>query len=103
LALVEQLSSRIAVLERGRGEVAGADVGLLHVIATSTQSLPFRSVDLWRHAAVDSSLREAFDRAFVDGVATLGCWLRRMVGTRDGITVVRLPGRRWRVVDTSRT
>jgi hypothetical protein len=99
-AEIERRLAHLEQLERGRGGYAGADLALLHVLASSTQALPFRAADLFRHAAVDDELRAALDGAFIDTVASLGCWLRRMAGSREGVTVERR-GRRWRVTHRS--
>ena len=78
-----------------------ADRVLGDVIITSTTSLPFRSHELLDHAATDAALRAALLEVGLQTADEVGAWLRDRIGTRHGITVSRLRGRRWRVtIDT---
>ena len=111
------LEARVAVLEQRDAErerrLAAleaaaprdqADRVLGDVIIASTKRLPFRSHELLAHAASDPTLRAALLDVGLQTADEVGAWLRDRIGTRDGITVCRLRGRRWRVtIDTSDT
>lgn len=97
---VDRLEAELGrVLRRGvRDE---ADRVLLHVLAESTVGLPFTAKKALAHASrVDAGLGAALRDATIESPGELGCWCRRMVGTRDGVTVTRLK-RGWWQVNTS--
>jgi hypothetical protein len=102
LAEVAELRQRVSALEAARPRDA-ADGELRQQLATSTEALPFRSKDLFAHGGVDAALRRALVRADCFDVETIGLWLRRERGTRDGVTIERLRRRQWRAYtsDTS--
>lgn len=95
-AEVADLRQRVAALEAIPPRDA-ADRVLGDTIATSTQRHPFRSHELLEHAAVIPALAAALADVGIQSADELGAWLRDRVGTRAGITITRLSGRRWLV------
>jgi len=102
-AELDAIRQRVAALEAVAPRDQ-ADRVLGDVITASTTGLPFRSHELLEHAATDRALRAALLDVGLQTADEVGAWLRDRVGTRHGVTVCRLRGRRWRVtIDTSDT
>ena len=103
LARLAAHDARITALEATAPRDA-ADADLAHVIARTTEHLPFTSADLLRHAATEPALTAALLEVGLQTPDELGAWLRDRAGTRAGITCRRLRGRKWLVTtDTSDT
>jgi hypothetical protein len=94
-ALEAQVQRLTLLLERGRPDRDEADAALRAVLAISTRGLPFTSGELVAHARVDADLRRALLAADVVTRQGVGTWLRDHSGTHHGISILRLPGRRW--------
>ena len=74
------------------------DRHLRRALCSGTHGLPFTVTQLLEHAREVPELGPALAAATLQTPHEIGCWLRKHQGVRDGITIERLPRRRWRAV-----
>lgn len=79
------------------------DAALRQLLPLATSGLPFTAGELLAHAGVDAELNRVLAGATLQTSGEVGAWLRGQRGHRSGVTIDRLPRRRWRAYtcDTS--
>lgn len=105
--MVQELSARVAGLELDVVELRAAkprdaaDEALRRMLPSATFGLAFSAGELLDRGNLDPALGSALSTATLASAPEVGCWLRAQRGTRDGISIQREAGRRWRATDLS--